>query len=110
MNYRQTKQFAVNYHLLATPLTIMQFSRNRRVRIWQLNPIANPRIDARLYKFIVEMQFGIILSLHRDVMGPSFAAREFQVSYPQTNDAEEYRAVLSAQGHSVNQPIDYCST
>jgi AraC-like DNA-binding protein len=106
MNYRQTMQFAVNYHVLATPLTIMQFSENDGFGIWQLNPIANPRIDARLYKFIVEMQFGIILSLHRDVMGPSFAAREFQVSYPQTNDAEEYRAVFGAQvsfGQSANR-------
>jgi AraC-like DNA-binding protein len=106
MNYRQTMQFAINYHLLATPLTIMQFSENNGCGIWQLNPISNTRIDARLYKFIVEMQFGIILSLHRDVMGPSFSAREFHVAYPQTNDAEEYRAVFGAPvsfGQSANR-------
>ena len=96
MNYRQTMQFAVNYHLLATPLTIMQFSESAGCGIWHLNPISNTRIDSRLYKFIVEMQFGIILSLHRDVMGPSFSAREFQVTYPQTNNAEGYRAMFGA--------------
>ena len=106
MNYRQTMQFAVNYHLLATPLTVIQFSENDGCGIWQLNPISNTRVDARLYKFIVEMQFGIILSLHRDIMGPSFSAREFQVTYPQTNDAEEYRAAFGAPvsfGHSANR-------
>jgi hypothetical protein len=105
MNYRQTMQFAVNYHLLATPLTNMQFSESDGCGIWNLNPISNTRIDSRLYKFIVEMQFGIIVSLHRDVMGPSFSAREFQVTYPQTNDAEEYRAMFGAPvsfGRSAN--------
>jgi hypothetical protein len=75
MNYRQTMQFAVNYHLLATPLTIMQFSENDGCGIWHLNPISSTRIDSRLYKFFIEMQFGIILSLHLDVMGPSFRTR-----------------------------------
>jgi AraC-like DNA-binding protein len=106
MNYRQTMQFAVNYHLLATPLTNMQFSETDGCGIWHLNPISNTRIDSRLYKFIVEMQFGIILSLHRDVMGPSFSARQFQVAYPQTNDADEYRAMFGAPvsfGQSANR-------
>jgi hypothetical protein len=106
MNYRQTMQFAVNYHLLATPLTNMQFSETDGCGMWHLNPISNTRIDSRLYKFIVEMQFGIILSLHRDVMGPSFSARQFQVAYPQTNDADEYRAMFGAPvsfGQSANR-------
>jgi AraC-like DNA-binding protein len=99
-------QFAVNYHLLATPLTNMEFSEDDGCGIWHLNPISNTRIDSRLYKFIVEMQFGIILSLHRDVMGPSFSAREFQVTYPQTNDGEGYRAIFGAPvsfGQSANR-------
>jgi AraC-like DNA-binding protein len=52
------------------------------------------------------MQFGIILSLHSDVMGPSFSAQEFQVTYPLTNNAEEYRAVFGAPvsfGQSANR-------
>ena len=48
------------------------------------------RIDGSLYKFLVEMQFGICVSLHRDVMGPLFAAREFDVTYRPPDDAAKY--------------------
>jgi AraC-like DNA-binding protein len=42
------------------------------------------------------MQFGIVLSLHRDVMGSSFVAREFQVTYSPSNDASEYPSLFGA--------------
>lgn len=105
-DYRQTMQFAVRYHQLATPLTTIEFTENAGRAIWLLNPLSHARIDARLYKFIVEMQFGIMLSLHRDIMGSSFFAREFQVTYPPINDASEYSAVFGAPvvfGQSANR-------
>ena len=90
MNYRQTVQFAVQYQRLATPMAAIDFKEHDGVGIWVFTPFSNPRVDARLYKFIVEMQFGIALSLHRDVMGPSFAARELHVTYRAPADAAHY--------------------
>ena len=90
MNYRQTMQFAMQYHQLATPLAEIRFSEQDGCGIWRVRPISNPRVDARLYKFIVELQFGIILSLHRDVMGHSFGAREFHATYAAPDDAADY--------------------
>ena len=90
MNYRQTMHFAMQYHQLATPLTTIDFSERGGYGIWTITPVANAHIDARLYKFIVEMQFGIILSLQRDVMGPSFAARQLHVTYGAPADVSRY--------------------
>jgi hypothetical protein len=81
MNYRQTMQFAEKYHQLATPLTELRFKEQSGFGVWTITPMPHSRIDASLYKFLVEMQFGICVSLHRDVMGPSFAAGELHVTY-----------------------------
>ena len=94
MNYRQTIHFTMKYHQLATPLNAIHFEEERGCGIWTFTPLPHSRVNARLYKFLVEMQFGIILSLHRDVMGSSFAARELHVTYGPTDDARKYRDIF----------------
>jgi hypothetical protein len=94
INYRQAMKFAVKYHQLATPLVTLEFKENDGYGIWLLNPLSYARIDARLYKFIVEMQFGIVLSIHRDFMGSSFFVREFQVTYSPSSDASKYATLF----------------
>jgi hypothetical protein len=54
INYRQTMKFAVKYQELATPLVTMEFEESDGCGIWLVNPLSCARIDARLYKFIVE--------------------------------------------------------
>ena len=106
VNYRETMQFAVKYHQLATPLTTMEFTEDDGCGVWRLEPLAHPRIDARLFRFIIEMQFGIILSLHRDIMDSSFSAKEFQVTFPPTHNALEYADLFGAPvlfGQSANR-------
>jgi AraC-like DNA-binding protein len=106
MNYRQTMQFAVKYHRLATPLGAINFREEGGCGIWAFKPLPNSQIDARLYKFIVEMQFGIIVSLQRDVMGSSFSVREFHVVYGPPNDAIRYPEIFGAHflfGQSENE-------
>jgi hypothetical protein len=106
VNYRETMQFAVKYHQLAAPLTTMEFAEIDGCGVWRLEPLAHPRIDARLFKFIIEMQFGIILSLHRDIMGSSFSAKEFQVTFPPGHDASACADLFGAPvlfGQSANR-------
>jgi AraC-like DNA-binding protein len=86
-NYRRTIQFAVKYHQLATPLAEIDFKEAGGCGIWTFTPMAHPRIDASLYRFLVEMQFGITVSLHRDFIGPSFAGPELHVTYGAPDDA-----------------------
>jgi len=90
MNYRQTMQFAENYHQLATPLADLRFTEQSGCGVWTITPMPHSRVDASLYRFLVEMQVGICISLQRDVMGPSFAAREIHVTYRAPDDAAKY--------------------
>jgi AraC-like DNA-binding protein len=90
MNFRQTMYFAMKYHQLATPLAEISFKEESGCGIWTTIPLPHPRIDARLYRFLVELQFGIHMSLHRDVMGPSFSARELHFTYSPPDDASKY--------------------
>jgi hypothetical protein len=98
MSYRQTMQFAEKYHQLATPLAELHFKEQSGCGVWTIAPMPHSRIDGSLYKFLVEMQFGICVSLHRDVMGPLFAAREFDVTLPPTRRCREISGYLWMSG------------
>jgi AraC-like DNA-binding protein len=89
-SFRQTVQFAVKYHNLATPLADISFGETTNRGIWSINPVPHPVVDAVLYRFLVEMQFGIHTSLHRDTMGPSFTPLELQVTFGLAADGQEY--------------------
>ena len=84
-NFRQTMRFAERYHQLATPLAAISFKEEGECGEWTIAPLPHPDIDAALYRFLVEHQFGIHASLHRDVMGLSFRPRELKVVYRETS-------------------------
>jgi AraC-like DNA-binding protein len=96
-NFRRTMRFAMDYHQLATPLTNISFQEESRYAAWTISPIPHPWIDAPLYKFLVEHQFGVIISLLRDVMGLAFAAQEFHVTYNPSDDATAYSTVFEGE-------------
>jgi len=75
-DFHRAMRFAVQYHQLATPLANISFEEGAREGVWKFAPVTLAEIDAPLYRFVVELYFGVLLSLHRDVMGPSFAPRE----------------------------------
>lgn len=96
-NFRQTMRFAESYHQLATPTAHISFKENGDRGEWTIVPTPHPDVDAALYRFIVELQFGVHTSLHRDVMGPSFEARELHVAYGPTDDARNYAEAFGCQ-------------
>ncbi|MGX5803441.1 AraC family transcriptional regulator [Bradyrhizobium sp. Arg314] len=85
-NFRRAMGFAANYHPLAAPLAAISFSEQEGMAAWEIEPIIDRGADPRLYRFIAEMQIGIHASLHRDIMGASFAPREITVTYPPADD------------------------
>jgi AraC-like DNA-binding protein len=98
--------FAVKYHQLATPLADVSFREASDRGVWTIVPIPHPRVDAGLYKFLVELQFGIHVSLHRDIMGSSFVPRELQVTYSPPDDAQTYAKAFGCEvrfGRSENE-------
>ena len=94
-DFRKTFDFCVKYHVLAAPLVTFSFSERDGFGIWTIDPIQHPLVDQQLYKFIVEMQIGVHLSLQRDVMGPSFVPKEITLTYPR---ADDFRLVEATTG------------
>jgi len=93
-NFRETMHFAVKYHQLATPVVKLQFREEASRADWTIDPLPHPAIDARLYRFIVETQFGILVSLHRDIMGSAFYPSSLEVTFAAPESEEQYwRAV-----------------
>ena len=44
-DFRRTMEFAVRYHLLATPLATIAFDELNRMGIWTIEPLLHPRIE-----------------------------------------------------------------
>jgi len=82
VDFRRTMRFAVDYHRLASPTADIEFQELEGRGVWTITPLAHPYVDAALYRFLVELQLGIHISLHRDFMGPSFVAQEVHFTYP----------------------------
>jgi AraC-like DNA-binding protein len=80
-NFRDTMAFAMKYHGLAAPLAEIAFKEEGGAGIWTIVPKPYPRVDGRLYRFIVELQMAVHLSLHRDVMGASFCPFELHFTF-----------------------------
>jgi AraC-like DNA-binding protein len=85
-DFRKTFNFCVKYHVLATPLVAFSFAERDGVVIWTIDPILQHLVDRQLYRFIVEMQMGVHLSLHRDIMGSAFVPREITLTYSRADD------------------------
>ncbi len=105
-NFRQTVRIAAKYHELTTPLASVSFREEAGCGIWTIDPEPHPLIDAALYRFLVEMQFGIHVSLHRDVMGLAFKPTELHVTYAAPFAEERYREAFSCDvlfGQSSNE-------
>ena len=98
-DFRRIMQFAMKYHPLGAPLVDISFREEGARAVWTMSPIPHPSIDARLYRFLVELQFGTHWSLMRDVMGSSFAPREIAVTFGPAGDVEDYRAAFGVPVH-----------
>ncbi|MGP0057680.1 MAG: AraC family transcriptional regulator [Beijerinckiaceae bacterium] len=107
-NFRQTMRFGERYHQLATPTAVISFKEEGDRAEWTSVPVPHPDVDAALYRFLVELQFGALTSILRDVMGPSFAARELHVSYGPGDATRNYAETFGCRvvfGQAENKVI-----
>jgi len=95
MNFRETMHFAVKYHQLATPVVKLQFHEEAGSAVWTIDPLPHPAIDARLYRFIVDAQFGILVSLHRDIMGSAFHPSALEAMFASPGSEDEYKTAVA---------------
>jgi AraC-like DNA-binding protein len=88
-NFRQTMQFAARYHQLATPVVEISFSETKHHGVWTIAPIACPYLDSTLHRFVIEMQVGTMLSLHRDVMGAGFTFSRLELAFDEDTSGKD---------------------
>jgi AraC-like DNA-binding protein len=93
-NYRRTMKFVMDYYQLAAPLADVEFREEGRFGIWAFAPLQDADLDARTTEFVIEMQFGVMTSLFRDVMGTAFAPRELHVVFGPPDDAAQYPEIF----------------
>src|SRR5260370_38436943 len=93
-DFRRTMAFAVEYHQLAAPLVDVQFLEQDKDAAWTMAPLPYPQVDAQLYKFIVELQAGVHVSLHRDIMGQSFCTSELHFTFGRALGATKDDAIF----------------
>jgi AraC-like DNA-binding protein len=86
MVFRETMNFALKYHALAVPVCAISFDEKNGQGVWTIEPIHHSSIGPKLYRFIVELQLGIHISLHRDIMGSSFKPSEISLTYGPCED------------------------
>jgi AraC-like DNA-binding protein len=80
-NFRQTMRFVETYSPLSTPIADDIFDQDGSRCAWTIVPDSQLHDDAVLYKFTVELYFGILTSVFRDIMGASFRPLAFDVKY-----------------------------
>jgi AraC-like DNA-binding protein len=79
VSFRQTAAFAVLYQQLAAPLVAVGFEEQSPVAAWIMTVFPFVQLDAALHDFIIDLQIGAHLCLHRDVMGPAFRPTQIQL-------------------------------
>lgn len=96
-DFRQALAFHRRFQELATPLVETGFLEQSGRAVWTITPIAHPLIDASLYRFLVELYFGITMSVFCDLFEPSFSACGFEVTYRPAADPEDYARTFGAE-------------
>ena len=113
---REVARLAVRYHRLATPAVDMVFREEPQEAVWSFDRVVEADVDDPLYRFLIEMQFAIHLTLGRDLLGPTFQLSRVMARYPRPDETEAYQQYLGCPAsfdHPVNElryPVAQLST
>lgn len=102
---RDVARLAVRFHRLATPAVDMVFREEASEAVWSYDRIVEAEVDDPLYRFLIEMQCAIHLTLGRDLVGPSFQLSRVLARYPRPADSEIYHRYLGCPA-SFDQPTN----
>lgn len=85
-DFRTAIDFAIRYHVLATPLAMFELKEDGELSSWTIEPSIHTLDDQPLYRFVLEKQIGVHISLMRDIMGPAFVPQEIHLNYARATD------------------------
>lgn len=109
---REVARLAVRFHRLATPAVDLAFREEANEGVWSFERIVEADVEDPLYRFLVEMQCAIHLTLGRDLIGPAFRLSRVLVRYARPAHSDAYERYLGCPA-AFDQPVNelrYAST
>jgi len=103
---RDACEFGLRYLKLATPTVDLKLREKDGVAAWVFDSAFEIDRQSDLYRFIMEFQFGIHLSLFADMFGTQDKPLEARAVYPAPAHAGSYRSYLECPvlfGQSANE-------
>lgn len=93
---RQAIDFALRYRALASPLIGLGFEHRAEAgeAVWVFDDPLDLGRDSALRRFVVELQLGTQLALHRDLLGAALVPRRVRLRHAAPAHAALYRELL----------------
>lgn len=85
-DFRTAVDVTIRYHVLATPLASVALTEENGLASWRFEPSAHVADNAALYRFVMEKQMGVHVSVMRDIMGSAFAPEAIHLACAETQD------------------------
>jgi AraC-like DNA-binding protein len=103
---RAAFDFGVRYHRLATPTVKLHLWEQGAVAAWVIESAFELDRTSALYRFIIEFQFAINLSLSKDMIGDQARPLEIRAVYPAPSHAARYAEYLDCENCLFSQPAN----
>jgi AraC-like DNA-binding protein len=103
---RDSFEFAVRYHKLATPTVTMRMCEEDKIAAWVFESTFELDHASALYRFIIEFQFAINLSLSKDMIGDQAKPMELHAAYPKPPYADLYERYLECGTCFFDRPTN----
>lgn len=95
--YLKTVRFVSAYRQVVGITADLSFMEVDNLGIWKIIPISLPIVDAVMYRFLTELEFGTLTTLHRDILGRLFAPRTLRVTYAPPDAATPLAEIAGCQ-------------
>ena len=102
---RDAQEFAVRYHRLATPTVNLRLVESGDIGAWVFESAFELDHGSDLYRFLMEFQFGIILSVSQDIIGNNAKPIAVHAVYPAPPYADRYQSYLECPAY-FSQPTN----
>lgn len=102
---REAIEFALRYRALAAPLVGLRFDERGGHAVWSFSDPLALDLEGPVWRFLLEFQWGVQLSLHRDLMGPELRPARLRTRWPRDRRAEGLERVLGCDVEFA-QPCD----
>ena len=100
---RVASEFAIKYQSIAMPLVRNALDDSQGVAIWRAEPLFALSLEDPLYRFILEFQGSLMMTVQRELLGRRYKANSLKVRYRRPAHAPAYRNIFGCQA-TFDQP------